>query len=39
MAGWAARAVRVEPIMGATYWNQFAVWILINSTVVLGMQR
>ena len=37
-AGLADRAVRVEPVMGAPYWNKFTVWSLNNSTKVLGMQ-
>jgi len=38
MAGLAARAARFEPVMGAPYCNQFTVFSLINSTIVLGMQ-
>ena len=29
MAELAARVVRVERVMGVTYWNQFTVWVLI----------
>ena len=37
-AGLAARAVRFDPVMGAPLKNQFTLWSLINSTIVLGMQ-